>query len=220
MAEGVDFFQIYYKPEHLTKLYPFAKPYFNEGLTIFFESEPIRKLVLASTAEKISVCSWRLSEKIRGNVGLRVPLTVDIINSDYQVLSLTKNSKKHTMLAHLYQWHKFSRETMSLLWQKLGFKLPGEVKNPIYQHHFCARTEIYKDYVENFLNPAMELTLSDPELNFLMLQPSGYGKLSRESDMKSVKAKLGMDDYPLAPFILERCFSAYCQVKGYQIIYL
>src|SRR5688500_16084816 len=104
-----EFWQILYKEEQRTKLYPFAKPYFNERLTIFFESEPIRKLVLASTAEKIGVCSWRLSEKIRGNVGLRVPLTEEIINSDYQVLSLTKNSKKHTMLAHLYQWHKFSR---------------------------------------------------------------------------------------------------------------
>jgi hypothetical protein len=221
LAELVtDFFQIYYKPEHLSKLYPFAKPYFNEGLTMFFENAVISKLVMETKAYKIGVTSWKLSEKLRQRVGLRAPLTQEVLNSDYQILSLTKNSLKHTMLAHLYHWHPFSRETMALLWQKLGFKLPGEVKNPIYQNHFAARTDIYKDYVENFLNPAMELTLSDEELNNLMLQPSGYGKLSREADMKSVKAKLGMDDYPLAPFILERCFSAYCQVKGYQISYL
>jgi hypothetical protein len=136
------------------------------------------------------------------------------------VLSLTKNSKKHTMLAHLYQWHPKSKETMALLWEKLGYKLPGEVKNPIYQNHYLAKSEIYRDYVENFLSPAMELTEKDEHLNNLMLQPSGYAKLSRESDIRSVKAKLGMDDYPLAPFILERCPSCYFQMKGVKISYL
>jgi hypothetical protein len=57
-------------------------------------------------------------------------------------------------------------------------------------------------------------------LNALMVQPSGYGRLSRAADMKSVKEKLGMDDYPLAPFILERCPSLYFQMKGYKISYV
>jgi hypothetical protein len=215
-----ELYQLFYKEEQREKLYPFAIPYKTEGLTIFFESFWIEKLVLASKAEKIGVCSWRLSEKMKRNVGLRTPLTQDVINSDYQILSLTKNSLKHQMLAHLYTWHKFSRETMALLWSKLGLKLPGEVKNPIYQHHFCARTEIYRDYVENFLTPAMELTMSDEELHKLMILPSGYGTLSKNADLRSVKEKLGMSDYPLSTFILERCFSCYCQVKGYQITYL
>jgi hypothetical protein len=57
-------------------------------------------------------------------------------------------------------------------------------------------------------------------LNKIMLQPSGYGKLQRNCDLKSVKEKLGMSDYPLAPFILERCPSLYYQMKGVQISYL
>jgi hypothetical protein len=216
----VDLFQVYYKEEHKNKLFPFAKPYFNEGLTIFFESELIRKLVMGSKADKIGITSWKLRDKLRRNVGLGKTLTENDINGDYQVLSLTRNSKKHQMLAHLYQWHPKSKEAMSLLWSKLGYKLPGEAKNPIYQNAFCAKTEIYRDYVENFLSPAMELTLKDEELNNLMLQPSGYGRLSKEADLKSVKAKLGMSDYPLVPFVLERCFCLFAQVKGYQISYL
>jgi hypothetical protein len=215
-----DFYQILYKEEQRSKLFPFAKPYFNESLTIFFESEPIRKLVMESTADKIGVCSWKLARKLGTRVGLRRPLTPDVLNSDFQILSLTQNSKKHTMLAHLYQWHPKSKDALTLLWQKLGFKLPGEAKNPIYQNSFLSTREIYRDYVENFLSPAMELTLKDEELNKLMLQPSGYGRLSKDCDMKSVKAKLGMDDYPLTPFILERCFCLFAQVKGYQISYL
>jgi hypothetical protein len=215
-----DFYQILYKEEQRSKLFPFAKPYFNDSLTIFFESEPIRKLVMESKAEKIGITSWKLRDKLRRNVGLAKTLTENDINGDYQVLSLTRNSKKHQMLAHLYQWHPKSKEAMALLWSKLGYKLPGEAKNPIYQNHFLAKTEIYRDYVENFLSLAMELTLKDEELNNLMLQPSGYGRLSKDCDLKSVKAKLGMSDYPLIPFILERCPSLFFQIKGYQISYL
>lgn len=215
-----ELYQLFYKDEQKQKLYPFSIPYKTEGLTIFFENHWLSQLVMASKAEKVGVCSWKLQEKMRSRVGLRVPLTQDVLNSDYDILSLTKNSLKHTMLSHLYQWHPSSKQTMALLWSKLGFKIPGEVKNPIYQNHFLAKTEIYKDYVTNFLNPAMELTMKDSELNYLMMQPSGYSKLSREADAKSVKAKLGLDDYPLVPFILERCFSCFAQVKGYKITYL
>jgi hypothetical protein len=218
--QAFEFFQIYYAEKQKEKIFPFAIPYYNEGLTIFFENSVIKDLVLGTTAERIGVCSWKLAEKLRSRVGLRVPLTEEILNSDYSILSLTKNSKKHQMLANLYQWHPKSKETLALLWQKLGFKLPGEVKNPIYQNHWIGKTEIAKDYVENFLNPAMELTLRNEELNSLMLQPSGYGNLSRGADLKSVKEKLGLLDYPLAPFILERCFSCFAQIKNYRITYL
>jgi hypothetical protein len=215
-----ELYQLYYRDDQKEKLLPFSIPYRTQGLTIFFEGHWIKELVLASKAEKIGVASWKLRDKLRRNVGLSKTLTQNAIDSDYEVLSLTKNSKKHTILAHLYQWHPKSKETIALLWEKLGLKLPGEVKNPIYQNHYLAKTEIYRDYVENFLSPAMELTEKDEQLNNLMLQPSGYAKLSREADIRSVKAKLGMDDYPLAPFILERCPSCYFQMKGVKISYL
>lgn len=215
-----DLFQLYYKDEHKTKLFPFSIPHKTEGLTIFFENYWISELVKASKAEKIGVCSWKLVDKMRIRVGGGLPLTQQALDSDFQILSLTKNSKKHTMLAHLYQWHPKSKEVMELLWLKLGFTLPLEAKNPIYQNSFIATREIYRDYVENFLSPAMELTLKDEELNKLMTAPSGYGKLSRGADVKSVKEKLGLSDYPLTPFILERCFCLFAQVKGYQITYL
>jgi hypothetical protein len=64
------------------------------------------------------------------------------------------------------------------------------------------------------------LTENDEELNKMMLQPSGYWKLQRNCDLKSVKEKLGMSDYPLSPFILERCPSLWYQMKGVQISYL
>lgn len=215
-----ELFQLYYREDQKEKLLPFSIPVRTQGLTIFFENDWIKDLVLASKAEKIGVCSWKLRDKLRRNVGLFKSVTADMLEGDYQVLSLTKNSKKHTMLAHLYQWHPKSKEAMSLLWQKLGYKLPGEVRSPIYQNHYTARREVYRDYVKNFLYPAIDLIEEDEELHNLMLQPSGYGRLSREADLKSVKEKLGMNDYPLCPFILERCPSCWFDMKKIPVSYL
>lgn len=109
---------------------------------------------------------------------------------------------------------------MALLWSKLGFKLCGEVKNPIYQNAYLGKAEIYKKYVNEFLIPAMNLINSDQQLNELMLLPSGYGKLNRDCDMRSVKEKLDLSDYPLCPFVLERCPSVWYQLNNVQITYL
>lgn len=215
-----DLYQIYYKDEHKPKLLPFSIPYKNEGLTIYFENDPIAKLVKATTAYKIGVTSWKLADKMRIRVGMRGALTQQVLDSDFEILSLTKNGSRHQMLAMANAWHPSFLPTIKLLWEKLGLKIPGEAKNPIYQNHFLAKTSIYRDYVDNFLIPAMELSEKDEELNKLMTQPSGYGKLSRGCDLRSVKAKLGLDDYPLAPFILERSPCLYFQLKGYKISYL
>lgn len=212
--------QIFYKDEQRHKLYPFAKPYFNEGLTIYFENEPISKIVMATTADKIAVTSWKLQDKLRLRVGLRGALTQEVLNSDYDVLSFTRNSKKHCMLAMANQWHKEFTPTIKLLWEKLGYKMPGEAKNPIYMNHYSCKTEIYKRYVSEFLAPAMELTEKDEEMREKMIQPSGYGTLSRNCDLKSVKAKLNMSDYPLAPFILERCPSLFMTMHKINVSYL
>jgi hypothetical protein len=212
--------QIYYDESQKQEIFSFGIPYYNEGLTIFFENAIIKDVVLASKAEKVGVCSWKLKDKMRKRVGLRQPLTQQALESDYQVLSFTRNSQRHGMLAMANTWHPHFLTTIKLLWEKLGYKMLGEAKNPIYQNHYAAKTEIYKDYVQSFLIPAMKLTENDEELNKMMLQPSGYGKLQRNCDLKSVKEKLGMSDYPLSPFILERCPSLWYQMKGVQISYL
>jgi hypothetical protein len=194
-------FQIYYDEKQKSKLLHFTVPYYNEGLTIFFENSCIEKLVSECKEEKIGVLSWKLSEKMRRHQLQQLITTMD---TDYNVLALKKFSQRHCMLAMANVWHPSFMKTIKLLWQKLGLDMPSEAKYPIYNNHFIAKTEIYKDYVDNFLSPAMELTLADEEMNNLMTQPSGYSKLNRHADTRRVKEKLGMDDYPLSTYILER----------------
>lgn len=212
----IELHQIYYKDEQRQKLYPFSIPYFNAGLSIFFENDCISKIVKASSAEKIAVCSWKLAEKLTH----RRKLTQEALNSDYQVLSFTRNSGRHQMLKMASVWHPEFMTTISLLWSKLGLKMPNDAKHPIYQNHFAAKMEVYRDYVDNFLDPAMKLINEDEELHQKMMIPSNYERLGRNADVRSVKEKLGVNYYPICPFVLERCPSLWFTMKQIQVTYL
>lgn len=208
-------FQIYYREQQKKEVYPFAIPYYNEGLTIFFENELIRRLVPTAQSDKVAVVSWKLSQKMRFT-----SLTPKMLEKDFQVLSFTKNGREHKMIAMANTWHPKFLPALKLLFEKMGLGIPKETKNPIYQNHFMAKTEIYKRYVSEFLSPAMELIENDEQLHEIMMEQSNYGVLSRGADVKSVKAKLGLDFYPLCPFVLERCPSLWFDMHRIPVSYL
>lgn len=208
-------FQIYYRPDQLKEVYSFATPYYNEGLTIFFENDLIRRLVPTAQSDKVAVVSWKLAQKMRF-----AKLTPEMLDRDFQVLSFTKNGREHKMIAMANTWHPKFLPALKLLFDKMGLGIPRETKTPIYQNHFMAKTEIYRRYVSEFLSPAMELIENDEELHEIMLSPSNYGSLSRDADLKSVQSKLGLPEYPLCPFVLERCPSLWFNLNGFKIDYL
>lgn len=208
-------FQIYYREQQKKEVYPFAIPYYNEGLTIFFENELIRRLVPTAQSDKVAVVSWKLSQKMR-----YATLTPQMLEKDFQVLSFTKNGREHKMIAMANTWHPKFLPALKLLFDKMGLGIPRETKNPIYQNHHMSKTDIYKRYVSEFLSPAMDLITNDQKLNEIMLEQSNYGILSRDADLKSVKSKLGLDYYPLCPFVLERCYSLWLDMHRIPVTYL
>lgn len=222
---SVEFYQIYYKDEQLINIYPFAKPFKNEGLSIFFENEVIRQIVSYETSDKLAICSWKLKDKLQWNLAWpRRPheITEEILNSDYDVMPFTRNSKYHTMLAAANGWHPGFKDAMTRIVTGIGKKMPEEVKIPIYQNAFSAKLEIYKDYVSDYLNPAMELIKNDPEVYKLATVDSHYTKLMREDCAKAdyLQSKIGFPYYPLVPFLLERLFSVYVHNKNINVTLL
>lgn len=214
--------QIYYKDEQKAACYPFSRLYFNDSLTIFFENSVISKLVMETKADKVGVCSWKLREKFKMNVCRPRPLTEDVINSDYDVLSFTCNTKYHRMLAAADIWHKGFRPAIDKICQSIGQRCPGEVKTPIYQNAFMAKREIYQDYVKNWLSPAMEAMTNDPELNAMVIVDSNYSNLAKKdaAEPERLQQLIGMPYYPLAPFLLERLFSIYVQTNRINVTWL
>jgi hypothetical protein len=217
-----EFYQIYYREEQKESLFPFAIPFKNEGLTIFFENSVINSLVTASRANKIAVCSWKLKDKLKWYVGRPRPLTMEVLESEYDVLSLTRNSNFHQMFAAAEVWHKGFHSMMKKIVEGIGKKMPGEVKKPIYQNHFSAKREIYQHYVITYLLPAMELMVNDPEVYKMVTVDSGYNKLNKKNSAPSeyLMKQIGMPFYPMAPFLLERLFSVYVHNNRINVTYL
>jgi len=222
MAEKVDFHQIVYREAHKDYIFPFAKPYFNKTLTPFFENSVITELVLNSDADKIAVCSWALRHKMTMRIPPRRELTEEVLYDDFVVMSFTKNSPEHDMLTALEVWHNGSLELLKKIWGELGYDMPNKVKFPIYQNAFCAKTEVYLDYVTNFLVPAMYLMEFDDEIKKLCYKDSGYRVtiLGQPVDMENITKNLGISYFPMHPFLLERCFSLWINNMGLKVVYL
>lgn len=217
-----ELYQIYYDDSQIKSLYPFAIPFENKELTIFFENSVLSKLVMSTTAKNVSVCSWRLREKFRWYIGRPREITEELLNSDYDVMSFTKNTQHHQMLAAADKWHPGFRDSMKKIGGAIGIKIPNEVKIPIYQNHFSAKREIYQDYVRNYLNPAMKVMKEDNEINKLAMTNSKYSELDKSSPEKldRLERLIGVRFYPLAPFLLERLFSIYIHNQRIQVTWL
>lgn len=232
----LDFRQIYFEDSQLKELYSFATPYRNEVLTDFFENSIIAGEVPKSDAEYISICSWRLRKK-RLDGWTPVILKFDnngdnlseekILKQDFDVAVLTPRSQSHKMLAMAQAWHGGPQH--NYVWEKAIDELkqiinvPEEVNIAIYENHFIAHKDLYKSYVSDCLNPVMRFMSSNP----VFFADSGYAE-RKERDkagggpeaVKRYRDQTGRNDWPIAPFVLERLFSIYINNKKLKIINL
>ena len=211
--------QIIYNEAQKKECFPFADVFVNDRLTIHFENAIIRDIVSTSNDERIAVCSWKLKQKLRWYIGRPREITQELLESDYEVLSFTKNTKYHKMLGAAEAWHPGFLATFDKILAKIGVVRPVEVKIPIYQNHFAAKREIYQYYVQNYLSPAMDCIQNDPEINAMAMRDSKYSDLTHQS-AEHLKKKLGISYYPLVPFLLERLFSVYVDNKRINVTHL
>jgi hypothetical protein len=228
-AMSLDFIQIYFQDEQLKELYSFATPFRNEGLTDFFENQIIAREVPKLNSNFISVCSWRLRKKrqdgwtpviLKGDFDLTEE---KILSKDFDVAVLTPRSQSHQMLANSAMWHGGAQHHFA--WEnaikelKKFIEIPEEVNTAIYENHFIARKEIYHEYISSLLNPVMRF-MSDRSVFFA---DSGYAQKKERQDPEAVKRyrkETGRNDWPIAPFILERMFSIFINDKKLKIINL
>jgi hypothetical protein len=217
-------YQIYFNDSQIGNLYPFAIPHFNDQLTVFFENSVIRTIVLHSEAPKIGVCSYALKQKIGHGIPMRQEFTEEVINWDYDVLSLGRKQPEHFMLAKMDNWHPGSLEILNLIFSAIGqptFENRKQPKDPIYQNHFMATSQIYKAYVTEMLIPAMTVMEHDDKIAVRCMEDSQYFKLKTEPGYpKLIKEKLGMDYVPLHTFLCERMFSCWIHGKDIKVKYL
>lgn len=200
--------------------YPFAKLYKNETLTIFYENKVIEEVVLSSKHDKISVCSWELKNKMPWYIGRPREITQELLESEYEVMSFTRNTENHRMLSAAAMWHPGFIGTFDKMLAAIGVKRAGDVKVPIYQNSFSAKREVYTDYVKSYLTPAIDAITNDKELNALALADSNYAKLKKTTSPDHLMKHLGITYTPLCPFLLERLFSVYVHNNKIRVTHL
>lgn len=227
----LDFYQVYYEKEQRQELYDFAIPYLNIELTPYFENSIIRSLVIDSTADFISICSWKLKRKRSSMPAIYVlkenALALNeqtILSKDFDVAILTPRLAGHKTLFMSQHWHgqawiESFATLSSFLKTKLRIDVPLELKHAIYENHFIAKGDIYREYVLSCLMPVMEFM---EENKFIFQAPSGYRKhkerigdfVSIEQYEKITKIK----DWPISVFLLERLFSIWINDKNYAVV--
>lgn len=232
---SLQFYQIYFQDEQLKQLYSFTTPYKNTVLTDFFENSVIAREVPECDAEYISFCSWRLREKrMSGMCPIILKLGANgdylseekILSQDFDIANLRPFSPSHRMLENSAQWHGGFKHNYA--WEnaitelKKFIHVPEEVKTPIYENAFIARKEIYHDYVKNCLAPVMDFMSG----NSLFFVDSGYvEKKERDRNrgpeaVKRYREITGRNDWPIAPFVLERLFSIWINNKNFKVVNL
>ena len=222
----LDFYQIIFDESQRQKCYPFAKVYFNETLTNYFENDVIQRLVPNSQADLIGVCSWRLAQK-RGDSTTPMVLKGDlslseekILSHDFDIAVLTPRSNRHQPLSMASQWHGKAWDDAFLVFKEdflkpLGINIKGELQKAVYENHFIAKRGIYHEYVSECLRPAIAFM----DERGVFLADSGYVRKKRDpKEIKAYQEKSGRLDWPIGVFVLERLFSIWINGKNYHII--
>lgn len=224
----LDFRQIYWKDEQLPALYPFATPYKNETLTPYFENSVIASLVPQSTADLIGICSWRLKEKrnesstpgiLAREYGDNLLTAERILSKEFDVAVLTPRNKLHKPLAMASNWHGKAWDDAFVVFKRYLYnqhhiKVPDELTNTIYENHFIARGDLYRDYVRTCLIPCIEFVATD----LFFSVDAGYAKRKRAHEVAEYTAKTGLKDWQIGVFILERLFSIWIERKNLRVI--
>jgi hypothetical protein len=234
VKKTIDFFQIYYKEDHLKRLYSFAKPFYNQTLTPYFENSVIASLVPTSNADLISVASWRLKQKRKSISSSRIlkavggiELTLErMLTNEFDVAILTPRVSEHKMLFMANHWHgKVWTDSFmllsSFLRDNLGIEMPEELAHPIYGNHFVAKKYIYHNYVRSCLIPTINFMKNSENI---FMQGTGYRAIKENSgDFETIadyEVASGARDWPIGVFLLERLFSIWVNDKGFHVVNL
>lgn len=234
MDLGIKAFQIYYDESQKGSLMDGFIPYFNEKANVNLESGIICDLVNrgeCSNCDWFGVFSWKHgTPKKKKIIGLNFKRLhecttngngVDIIAPlprNYRSRSIRRVHYPRRQMNWAWEgegekfWNAFD-----LLIKKLGISddkvLQGRAYG-IYQNAFIARPQIYQDFVNSLLKPAIEKCHTDAQLSELVTSEfsSGYAKPPQKFINDT-----GFEYYPMIPFILERLINVYIELNNTKV---
>ena len=187
----------------------------------YLENEIIAKLnyQMAIGSKYIGILSARFEEKNRWrqSPNKTIPAILDFIEQDADeadVYSFFGGNTTRNIWLKAEQWQPGILKIAELIFAEFekhsSYKVGDITKlnTPIiYQNAFIAKSEIYLDYVQNFLNPLVVIMEQNKEIQKLLNKDAKYkeSKLSRDKLIET----FGVPYYTFQPFVCERFFSTY-----------
>ncbi len=223
--EFLKVYQITFKPEHVKLLEHGYCHYINGNCTVYFENDVMSNLISIGehkNSEYFGVVSYKLREKIGDVMQQRWKTMVNIANHSLREFTpaLFENElQKHKPDAMSFQRHLphdpvmyannfhpgFSELFKKILGQ-IGFKWePTHIKDVFYCNYFVARSDLYERFVNEMLDPAMEVMDTMPEL----MENSRYP----QQLPVDLQEKFGITWYPYHAFLCERMFSYWAHLN-------
>lgn len=232
MAENKFFtvYQIYFQEKQLEKLkveFPDYIPYLNAECSVFFESAVIRDLIQNKAAQfgsdYFAVVSYKLKEKLGYTMKEKWKSIPNIANHstvEFTPEGFEMELKKHRPDVMSFQRHpphdpvmfansfhpNFSNYFKKIM-SDIGYSwAPTRFDDVFYCNFFAARSEIYADFVNKMLAPAMDVMKRMPEL----MENSRYPSILPGNLIE----RFGIAHYPYHPFLCERMFSFYVHINN------
>ena len=177
-----------------------------EQSSYLFEYNVMRDIVPnALDNEYYGLFSWKFPQKTGVTKKLLAKLLDEIKYKDFGIINLSPDYFQGKYLKFSYEHHPGLKELLNLVCNDLGLKVK-EPENVVYSNFFIARGDIYKKFLSEVINPAIELM--EDKYFPLAMKDAGYKSgLPKEELIK----KTGMDFYSLHTFVCERLLSIWLE---------
>ena len=188
----------------------------------FFENHIISNLIQEEKhkeSEYFGVLSWQFETK---NSYFLKNINNDIEKyPNYDIYSFYKAHTQPNVWRVAEGWHKGIIETSQHIFNRFNGLKISQLNTPtIYQNAHLSKSDIYEDYVKNWLIPLMNI-MNDTEDVWLQKQLWTDTKY-KSFTLKKTKIEniTGVPFYPMHTFICERFFSTYLTTKNFKIKHL
>lgn len=172
-----------------------------EQKSYLFEYNPIINIVSNSPQdiEYLGIFSWKFPQKTGFSKNILYKSLNHYKYKDYDFLNLAKSYWKDTpeYLHFSYKHHPKLQELLKKLLVHLGKDIYPDRNNYTYSNFFLMKTNLWKDYVENWIKPAIEFMENDPEY-------FEDAKYITGLPTNKLQELTGLDYYPYQTFVLER----------------
>ena len=174
--------------------------------------------IVSNTTQKdgyLGVVSYKFREKTGLTKKILNRILLENKYQEYDFINLSRSywNSGSDFLKFTEECHPGITELMKEVVEKVGLTWDVKTETTNYSNFFILKTELYKDFINNYCIPALEYMESDDR--FMVNATYDVG-LSKEL----LKEHTELEHYPMIPFIMERLILFYISSKQFKTLNL